>query len=99
MSNDTGIAVGLKKGYIVTKRVPKTLPSRRKGKLGNRVKLIRQVINDVAGLAPYEKRIVEMLKGGGNNPQKRAWRFAKKRLGTHKRAKRKVNNLSSLISQ
>ncbi len=49
-------------------------------KLGQRVRLIRQVIREVAGFTPYEKRIMEMLKGGGNNPQKRAWRFAKKRV-------------------
>jgi large subunit ribosomal protein L36e len=42
--------------------------------------MIRGIIREVAGFAPYEKRMMEILKGGGNNPQKRAQRFAKKRV-------------------
>src|SRR4029079_1422735 len=68
-------------------------------RLGERVRLIRGVIREVAGWAPYEKRIMEILKGGGNNPTKRAWRFAKKRLGTHIRAKRKVAEMDRVIAE
>jgi len=94
----SGIAVGLKKGFIVTKRNANAkLPARRKGGLGDRVKLIRGVIREVTGYAPYEKRIMEILKGGGNNPSKRAWKFAKRRLGTHIRAKRKVVEMGNVI--
>jgi len=92
-SKQTGIAVGLGKGFIVTPRVKRPRPSQRKGHASERVKTIRAVIREVAGLAPYEKRIMEILKGGGANPNKRAWRFAKTRLGTHSRAKRKVNEM------
>eukprot|EP00178_Gracilaria_changii_P002061 TRINITY_DN13063_c0_g1_i1.p1 TRINITY_DN13063_c0_g1~~TRINITY_DN13063_c0_g1_i1.p1 ORF type:complete len:129 (-),score=23.78 TRINITY_DN13063_c0_g1_i1:66-395(-) len=99
MSGDTGIAVGLKRGFIVTQRKKVSRPSQRKGKLGARVKLIREVIRDVAGYAPYERRIMEVLRGGGANPQKRAWRFAKKRLGTHIRAKRKVDEMKNIIEK
>src|SRR4051812_29533170 len=42
---------------------------------------------------------MEILKGGGNNPTKRAWRFAKKRLGTHIRAKRKVAEMDRVIGE
>ena len=42
--------------------------------------MVRGVIRSIAGLAPYEKRISEILKGGGNNPQKKAWSFAKNRV-------------------
>jgi len=87
-----------KKGFIVTKRAKKALPSRKKAQLGERVKLIRSVIREVAGYAPYEKRMMEILKGGGNNPSKRAWRLAKKRLGTHVRAKRKVVEMGDVIA-
>jgi len=38
-------------------------------------------------------------RGGGNNPTKRAWRFAKKRLGTHIRAKRKVSEMDRVIAE
>jgi len=93
----TGLAIGLNKGFIVTRRKPREKPSRRKGKLGERVKNIRGVIREVVGYAPYEKRVMEILRGGGNNPGKRAWRFAKKRLGTHVRAKRKVAEMNAVI--
>jgi len=93
-SKKLGIAVGLGKGFIVTPRVKRPRPSQRKGHASERVKTIRAIIREVAGLAPYEKRIMEILKGGGANPNKRAWRFAKTRLGTHSRAKRKVNEMT-----
>merc|ERR1712151_89152 len=94
----SGIAAGLNKGYITTKRSKRVRPSASKGKLGQRVGLIRGVIREVAGYTPYEKRIMEILKGGGNNPQKRAWKFAKNRLGAHTRAKRKVAEMSDAVA-
>jgi large subunit ribosomal protein L36e len=92
----TGFAVGLGKGFIVTPRVKRVRQSQKKGKTGERVKQVRALIREVAGWAPYEKRIMEILKGGGNNPTKRAWRFAKQRLGTHSRAKKKVNEMTTV---
>ena len=62
------------------------------------MKLIRGVIREVSGYAPYEKRLMEILRGGGNNPTKKAWKFAKNRLGTHVRAKRKVVEMGDVIS-
>ena len=50
--------------------------------LPKRVKFVREIIQEVMGYAPYEKRIMEVLKLG---KEKRAQRFAKKRLGTHQR--------------
>jgi len=97
-SKKTGIAVGLNKGFIVTRREQAVRPSTTRGKLSTRVKTIRGVIREVAGWAPYEKRLMEILKGGGNNPQKRAQRFAKNRLGTHGRAKRKVAEMTEQIA-
>lgn len=96
-TTDSGIATGLNKGYIVTKREKRARPSRRKGRLNPKVALIRQVVRSVAGFAPYEKRVIDLLKAGGQNPQKRAWRFAKKRLGTHRRAKAKVAEMSGVM--
>ncbi|CEM14464.1 unnamed protein product [Vitrella brassicaformis CCMP3155] len=97
MSTNTGIAAGRKKdrGYIVTKRELPPKPSqRRKGKGGeektdNRVKIAREVIREVAGFAPYEKRIIELIKVGTAASLKRALKFSKKRLGTHRRGKKK----------
>ena len=95
----SGIATGELAGHKVTPRAKKFRPSRSKGKLGKRVKLVRDVIKEVSGHAPYEKRIIEILRGGGNNPGKRAHRFAKNRLGTHTRAKRKVENIAVVIAE
>lgn len=90
-----GIAVGLNKGHIVTKRTP--LPKRSsytKGKLTVRGEVVRDVMREVVGFAPYEKRMIELLRIGKD---KRALKFAKKRLGTHIRAKRKREEMGEAL--
>eukprot|EP01012_Entosiphon_sulcatum_P033550 TRINITY_DN42473_c0_g1_i1.p1 TRINITY_DN42473_c0_g1~~TRINITY_DN42473_c0_g1_i1.p1 ORF type:complete len:106 (+),score=25.81 TRINITY_DN42473_c0_g1_i1:29-346(+) len=54
----------------------------------------KKIIEEVVGTAPYEKRIVELLK---NDFEKKALRFAKRRLGTHKRAKRKLGMIQDAL--
>jgi large subunit ribosomal protein L36e len=71
------MAVGFKKGHKVTKLQQKPRPSRRRGFLCKRVKFVRDVVREVVGLAPYEKRIIELLKV---QRDKRALKFAKKRV-------------------
>eukprot|EP00019_Armaparvus_languidus_P001151 CAMPEP_0168591758 /NCGR_PEP_ID=MMETSP0420-20121227/7317_1 /TAXON_ID=498008 /ORGANISM="Pessonella sp." /LENGTH=108 /DNA_ID=CAMNT_0008627595 /DNA_START=926 /DNA_END=1252 /DNA_ORIENTATION=+ len=95
-STKGGIAIGLKgkRGHVVTKRTPRSKPSRTKGKLTKRTKLIREVVREVAGFAPYEKRMLELLR---NELDKRALRFGKKRLGSHQRAKKKREEMSNVI--
>ena len=44
---------------------------------GKRVKFVRDIIREVAGMAPYEKRIVELLKIGKD---KRALKVAKRKV-------------------
>eukprot|EP00741_Cyanophora_paradoxa_P022685 tig00021493_g21908.t1 len=94
MAPKSGIAVGLNKGHVTTKREKIVRPASRKGTLGKRVKLIREVIRDVTGFAPYERRMLELLKVGKD---KRALKFAKKRLGTHIRAKRKRSEMETAL--
>jgi len=65
-------------------------------KKSERSKLVSEVIREVAGYAPYEKRIMELLK---NNLDKRALRAAKRKLGGHRRAKRKREELQNVIRQ
>ena len=91
-----GIAVGLNKGHIVTKRVPapRYKTTLKKGIVTERSALVKSVIREVCGFAPYEKRIIELLRIGRD---KRALKFAKKRLGTHIRAKRKREEMSEAL--
>eukprot|EP01084_Bolivina_argentea_P068892 125407_1 len=56
-------------------------------------KFVVAVVRETVGWAPYEKRIMELLRSG--NPKK-ALKFAKKRLGTHARAKNKRAYLERL---
>jgi hypothetical protein len=66
------IAVGKNKGFPVTKRTQKQRPSHRKGAVENtkgsgnkvvrrKVNFVRDLIREVMGLAPYEKRVVGSL--------------------------------------
>ncbi|KAL0696486.1 hypothetical protein Bca4012_063666 [Brassica carinata] len=51
-------------------------------------------MKEVSGFAPYEKRTTELLKIGKGT---RALKVAKRKLGTHKRAKRKGEEMSSVL--
>merc|ERR1712046_257672 len=83
----SGLAAGLNKGFITQKRTLAKRPVSRKGKLGRRVKFVREVVREVAGYAPYEKRIMELLKVGKN------------RRGAHQRAKKKREDMSMALKK
>ena len=63
-------------------------------KATKRVTFVRSLIREVAGFAPYEKRITELMKVGKD---KRALKVAKRKLGTHKRAKKKREEMASVL--
>lgn len=63
-------------------------------KATKRVTMVRGLIREVAGFAPYEKRITELLKVGKD---KRALKVAKRKLGTHKRAKKKREEMANVL--
>nr|ACD65182.1 putative 60S ribosomal protein RPL36 [Phoronis muelleri] len=90
------MACGLKKGHKVTKNATKARPSRRKGALTKHAKFIRDLVREVSGFAPYERRCIELLKVSRD---KRALKFVKKRLGSHMRGKRKREEMSKVIQQ
>ncbi|KAJ9606291.1 ribosomal protein L36 [Cladophialophora chaetospira] len=92
----SGVAVGLNKGHKVTPLTPTLRVSRRKGALSKRTAFVREIVKEVAGLAPYERRVIELLR---NSKDKRARKLAKKRLGTFGRAKRKVDELQRVIAE
>ena len=60
----TNLSVGMDKGKQLTKRELKPKQSYAKGKLQKRVKFVREIVREVVGFAPYEKRCMELLKVG-----------------------------------
>eukprot|EP01068_Selenidium_serpulae_P006345 Selendium_serpulae@DN4353_c0_g1_i1.p1 len=99
------IAVGLKgkRGHVVTDR-RKEIPPRpvlRKGKKGKNdesgKQMVKEVIREVCGFAPYEKRIMELIRMGTASSRKRAFKFAKRRLGTHKRGLKKRADMEDVV--
>jgi len=92
----SGLAIGLNHGHKVTPHQPKTKISRAKGRLSKRTAFCREIVREVCGMAPYERRVVELLR---NSKDKRARKLAKKRLGTFGRAKRKVDEMTKIITE
>ena len=56
-------------------------------RLGKRVKMIRELVRDVVGNAPYEKRLMELLKVGRD---KRALKLAKRKVSANVRVSRQA---------
>lgn len=54
-------------------------------------KLTQQIIQDICSIAPYEKKIIELLKLGND---KKALKLGKKRLGNISRSKKKKECLN-----
>ena len=98
----TGLFVGLNRGHVVTKpkvsdRAFRANKSSRKGRLHPRVQAVREVVQEVCGLAPFQKKMVEMIKTGIAVKEKKAVKLARKRVGALKRAKHIRDNLLNLI--
>ena len=87
------ICVGMDKGHKTTVNALKKKPSNSKGKLTNRNKMIRDLVREVAGFSPYERRAMELLR---ISKDKRCLKFLKKRIGQHTRAKRKREEMSNV---
>ncbi|XP_002738739.1 large ribosomal subunit protein eL36-like [Saccoglossus kowalevskii] len=85
------MCVGLNKGHKVSKNVKRP----RKKMVRKHVKFVRDIVREVCGFSPYERRAMELLKV---NKDKRALKFVKKRLGTHKRGKRKREEMVNVLT-
>jgi large subunit ribosomal protein L36e len=94
----SGLAKGANSGHITDVVERKAKPSHRKGALGKRTAMCRAIAREVVGLAPYERRILDMIKTGGSSADKRIYKFAKRRLGTHKRALQKREDIKNVNS-
>jgi large subunit ribosomal protein L36e len=42
--------------------------------------MVRDLIGEVVGMSPYEKRLLDMLKTGGVSAEKRMYKFSKRRV-------------------
>jgi large subunit ribosomal protein L36e len=60
--------------------------------------MVRELVTEVAGMNPYERRMMDMLKSFGASADKRMYKFAKRRLGSHKRAMMKREQVKDLYS-
>mmetsp|Transcript_34847 Transcript_34847/g.71880 ORF Transcript_34847/g.71880 Transcript_34847/m.71880 type:complete len:111 (+) Transcript_34847:24-356(+) len=93
----SGLTAGLNKGHVVAPRDFQKRNSR-VGRLHKRVKVVRSVIREMAGLSPYEKKMLDTLKVFGSAADKKLYKFAKRRLGTHKRAVQKREEMKEYQS-
>ena len=101
-NNRTGLFVGLNHGHIVTrpaKMAWKKRPVTQKGKLSKRSKAVREVIREVAGFSPLEKRMLELIRTGIAIKEKKSVKMARARLGTHRRALLKKAYLDDVVVQ
>lgn len=88
-------SVGFNSGHIVTKRSVKK--SIKKKKVPKNKDLINDVVREIAGFSPYEKRLIELIKVGTSAATKRSLKYAKKKLGTHKRGKAKREEIQKIV--
>jgi large subunit ribosomal protein L36e len=72
----TNLVVGQNRGFPTTPYTSKPRSASKKG-VGTHTKFVRSLIREVAGFAPYERRVMELLKNGRD---KRARKLAKKRV-------------------
>ena len=61
--------------------------------------MVRELVGEVVGLSPYEKKLLDMLKTGGASAEKRMYKFAKRKLGTHKRATKKREMIKDIYGK
>merc|ERR1712211_100896 len=81
-------------GHKTTPNTLKPNPSSAKGKLTKHNKFVRDLIREVAGFAPYERRAQELLR---ICKEKRCLKFLKKRIGSHDLAKRKREEMQAVL--
>lgn len=58
----SGLVWGINRGHQTERRVLAPRPATRKGRAGERIKVIRSVVREVAGFAPYERRAMELIR-------------------------------------
>jgi large subunit ribosomal protein L36e len=98
-NNRSGIFVGLNHGHVVnvSNKPWKTRPVTRRGRLSKRSRAVREIIREVAGFSPLEKKMLEWMKMDVPK-DKKALKTAKAKLGTHRRALHKRDEITEIIN-
>merc|ERR1711935_1153140 len=68
-----------------------------KGKSHDRVKGVREVISEICGLSPFERKMCELIKTGIPSKEKRAVKLARRKLGGQGRANRKRDQMLDVL--
>ena len=100
-NNKTGLYVGINHGHVVNRpkvQAWKKRPVLRKGLTSKRAVAVRAVIREIAGFSPLEKTMIEMIRTGVATKEKKASKRARAKLGTHRRAMHKKEELVNLIA-
>lgn len=95
----SGLAFGKDKGYKNTplfdmKRI--FTGKKTNYKISEAAIFTKNIVEEICGLAPYEKKAIEMIKKGND---KRAKKFVKTRLGGMKASKKKLAFLTSKANE
>ena len=101
-NNKTGIFVGLNKGHIISrpaKQLWKKRPVTLKGKSSKRAKAVREIIREVAGFSPLEKKMLELIRTGVASKEKKAVKVARQKLGTHRRATLRRDAIVTMLQE
>ena len=99
-NNKSGLFVGLNKGKTVAlpaKQAWKSRPVLKKGKISQRSLAVREVIREVAGFSPIEKRMLEMIRTEVASKEKKAVKHCRAKFGTHRRALMKRDELVKIV--
>uniref|UniRef100_A0A914X304 Large ribosomal subunit protein eL36 n=1 Tax=Plectus sambesii TaxID=2011161 RepID=A0A914X304_9BILA len=95
MTNIEAFATGDNKGYKVTKNTRKPRQAAHRGRVTKKAKIVRDVVREVTGFAAYERRTMELLR---ISKDKKALKYLKKRIGSHLRAKKKRDEIQSILT-
>merc|ERR1711860_56107 len=77
----------------------KPLPRKEKKLSFPKAAFVKSLMRETTGLKPYELRIIDLLKSSGVKVDKKARKYAKKKLGDFTKAKKKVVELQALINE